>query len=217
MNHVQIPAPARVYRPRPSRQSERGVVLFIALIVLVAVTLAGLATMRSSGSATLIAGNLAFRQAATIAGDRGTEAGLTWLAVQGPVTLQNRNPAVGYYATWNDLEPPLAAGQTFDPVTWGEANWENAARAVQVNGGSLDAAGNRVSYVIHRMCAQAGAVSGAAAPANQECVTVTDPGKGGPKEAGSKALAGTAQVYFRITARVEGPKNTVSYVQTMVY
>jgi hypothetical protein len=48
-------------------------------------------------------------------------------------------------------------------------------------------------------------------------VTISDPGKGGPKEAGSKALVGTAQVYFRVTARIEGPKNTVSYVQTMMY
>jgi hypothetical protein len=67
------------------------------------------------------------------------------------------------------------------------------------------------------MCAVAGATSGTGAPANQECVTVSDPGKGGPKEAGQVALIGTSQVYFRVTARIEGPKNTVSYVQTMVY
>jgi Tfp pilus assembly protein PilX len=40
----------------------RGAVLFIALIVLVAMTLAGIAIMRSVDTATLIAGNLAFKQ-----------------------------------------------------------------------------------------------------------------------------------------------------------
>jgi Tfp pilus assembly protein PilX len=203
-------------RGAPPR-SERGVVVFIALIVLVAMMLAGIATLRSSGSAILTAGNLAFRQGATVAGDLGTEAGLAWLVKQGPVTLEARDAAKGYYASYNDLVPTLPAGATFNPITWGKSNWENPAQAVQVNGGAPDAAGNRVSYVIHRMCLLAGSIAGTGAPAGQECVTLSDPGKGGPKEAGQKALTGTSQVYYRITARIEGPKNTVSYVQTMVY
>jgi Tfp pilus assembly protein PilX len=202
--------PRRCAPPR----SERGVVVFIALIVLVAMMLAGIATLRSSGSAILTAGNLAFRQGATVAGDLGTEAGLAWLAKQGAVTLESPDAAKGYYASYND---PLPAGATFNPITWGESNWKDAAKAVQVNAGAPDAAGNRVSYVIHRMCALVGTIAGTGAPAGQECVTLSDPGKGGPKEAGQKALTGTSQVYYRITARIEGPKNTVSYVQTMVY
>jgi Tfp pilus assembly protein PilX len=191
-------------RCAPPPRSERGVVVFIALIVLVAMMLAGIATLRSSGSAILTAGNLAFRQGATVAGDLGTEAGLAWLAKQGAVTLESPDAAKGYCATFN-------------PITWGESNWKDAAKAVQVNAGAPDAAGNRVSYVIHRMCALVGTIAGTGAPAGQECVTLSDPGKGGPKEAGQKALTGTSQVYYRITARIEGPKNTVSYVQTMVY
>jgi Tfp pilus assembly protein PilX len=217
MKQAQTLARAGMRRHGPPPRSERGVVVFIALIVLVAMTLAGLATLRSSGSAILTAGNLGFRQGATVAGDLGGEAALAWLKLQGPITLEARNPTKGYYATWNDLQPPLPAGQTFNPMTWGEANWKNAAQAVQVNAGASDAAGNRVSYVVHRMCAIAGAIAGTGAPANQECVTLSDPGKGGPKEAGQKALVGTSQVYYRITARIEGPKNTVSYVQTMMY
>jgi type IV pilus assembly protein PilX len=217
MTRTRTSAHSAMQRRCAPPRSERGVVVFIALIVLVAMTLAGLATLRASGSAILTAGNLGFRQGATIAGDLGGESALAWLTKQGPITLEARDPAKGYYSTWNDLEPPLAAGQTFNPLTWGESNWKNAARAVQVNAGAVDAAGNRVSYVIHRMCAVSGAIAGTGAPANQECVTVSDPGKGGPKEAGQKALVGTSQVYYRITARIEGPKNTVSYVQTMVY
>jgi Tfp pilus assembly protein PilX len=217
MSRIPATTLAVMRRSRAPRRAERGVVIFIALIVLVAMTLAGLATLRSSGSAVLTAGNLAVRQGATVSGDLGIETGIVWLRAQGPVTLETRNPARGYYATSNDLEPPLAAGATFTPTTWGEANWRDAAKAVQVNGGAADAAGNRVSFVIHRMCRLAGPIAGTGAPANQECVTLTDPGKGGPKESGSKALTGTSQVYYRITARIEGPKNTVSYVQTMVY
>jgi hypothetical protein len=33
---------------------------------------------------------------------------------------------------------------------------------------------------------------------------------------GGAALPSTSQIYYRITARVTGPRNTVSYVQVMV-
>jgi Tfp pilus assembly protein PilX len=217
MNQARPFALARMQQRRCAPQrSQRGVVIFIALIVLVAMTLAGIAMMRASGSAMLTAGNLGFRQTATASGDLGLERARAWLSLQGPVPLELRNPAQGYYATWNDKEP-FVAGEVFDPLLWGASNWNNPGRAIQVNNGAFDAAGNKVSYVIHRMCAVPGATSGTGAPANQECVTVSDPGKGGPKEAGQVALTGTSQVYFRVTARIEGPKNTVSYVQTMVY
>ncbi|MCE3000272.1 MAG: hypothetical protein LW892_10630, partial [Betaproteobacteria bacterium] len=57
-----------------SPAGERGVVLFTALIVLVAMTLAGIALMRRVDSGTLIAANQAFRQAATHIADLGIEA-----------------------------------------------------------------------------------------------------------------------------------------------
>ena len=42
-------------------RKQRGTMLIIALIVLVAMTLAGIATMRSVDTATVMAGNIAFR------------------------------------------------------------------------------------------------------------------------------------------------------------
>lgn len=199
----------------PARR-QRGVVVFIALIVLVAMMVAGIAMVRSSGSAILTAGNLAFRHNATIAGDLGIENARTWLGTQGPLTLEKSNAASGYYATWGEQLPALPPPQTFDPALWGKDNWTKADRAVQVNGGAADAAGNRISFVIHRMCKNGGAVSAATNP-GQECVILDDPKKGGPKMAGEPGIAGTSQVYYRVTARIEGPKNTVSYVQTMMY
>ena len=52
-----------------SRQG--GVVLMIALIILVALTLGGIALVRSVDTTNLISGNLAFQQAATRAGEAG--------------------------------------------------------------------------------------------------------------------------------------------------
>ena len=199
------------------QKREHGLVVFIALIVLVAMTLAGIAVMRASGSSILTAGNLAFRQNATVSGDAGVETALTWLRAQGPVTLESSAPANGYYATWfedRNGNGVKDVGEDFDPAT--SSVWKTSGLAVRVGGGAADKAGNSVQFVIHRMCLLPGAIIGPTAPAGQECVTLDDPGKGGPKMAGVKSLTGTSQVYYRITARVDGPKNTLSYVQAMV-
>src|SRR5205809_7046317 len=52
---------------------ERGVVMFIALLVMVALSLTGIALIRSAVTATVVAGNLAFKQAAVYAVDRSIE------------------------------------------------------------------------------------------------------------------------------------------------
>ena len=54
---------------RVSRRAQRGVILFVALIVLVAMSLTGIALIRSVDTNVLVAGNLAFRQGATAAAD----------------------------------------------------------------------------------------------------------------------------------------------------
>ena len=60
---------AIVSQTRLPRCRERGTIIFIALIVLVAMSLAGIALMRSVDTANLIAGNLAFKNAIAFQGD----------------------------------------------------------------------------------------------------------------------------------------------------
>src|SRR4051812_49591136 len=64
------------------RNRQSGVVLFIALIVLVALSLAGLATMRSVDTAALVASNIGFRQAAVHSADQGIQAAYNWVGTQ---------------------------------------------------------------------------------------------------------------------------------------
>jgi len=52
---------------------EKGLALLVAMIALVAMSLAGIALVRSIDTNTMIAGNLAFRQGATLSADAGTE------------------------------------------------------------------------------------------------------------------------------------------------
>lgn len=94
-----------------ARARQKGVVLMVALIVLVALTLAGIALMRSVDTSTIIAGNLAFQQAATNYGDTGIETAITWLQTNNSgSTLHNNIYAQGYAASRQD---PVT-GQTWD-------------------------------------------------------------------------------------------------------
>jgi Tfp pilus assembly protein PilX len=192
---------AGIRRTRATMHAQQGVVLFIALIVLVAMTLAGLAMFRSVGTGVVIAGNLTFKQAASAAADRGIEAGRAWLIGQTAGALQ-ADAAPGYYANWQ---------LGFDPttITWNDTN------SLQVV--SDDGAGNEIRYMIHRLCQASGLTVNAP---GQQCVTIGTAGSGGSKGGGSYGvlpLSNTIQPYFRVTVRVAGPKNTVSYVQSVMY
>lgn len=195
--------------PSPSRpplaRKQQGVVLFITLIILVAMTLAGMAMVRSVFTTNLIAGNLALQQAATHAGDAGTEDAIAWLETNNKDTiLHDSTPAGGRYLA---LTIPLAAGQSWDQY------WQ-AQLAGQAISLAPDAAGNTVSYVIQRLCNGTGnpSIPGTGCAQPQTNSTASS----GSKGAGVIALQFNAQIYYRITSRISGPRNTVSYVQTVV-
>lgn len=188
------------------RRAQSGVVLMVALIVLIAMTLAGLALVRSMDTANLIAGNLAFQQAAVHSGDAGTETAVAWLeANNAGTTLHASNLPLGYSASRQDP----TAGQSWD------AFW----MAVLVPAGQVvtllpDAAGNTVSYTIQRLCNSAGDP----ASTGVDCAVSQTAGSsaGSSKGAGVIALQYNSQVYYRITSRIVGPRNTVSFIQAIV-
>jgi len=186
------------------RRAQSGVVLMVALIVLVAMTLAGLALVRSMDTSNLIAGNMAFQQSAVHSGDAGTEVAIAWLeANNSGSTLWGDNPPMGYFATRQD------------PA--GTQSWDAYWTTVQVTAGvrtlTADATGNTVSYVIHRLCSGLGdPVIGVGCAVPQNDVTSTSSSKG----AGIIALQYNSQVYYRITSRIVGPRNTVSLIQSIV-
>ncbi|HEY8070195.1 MAG TPA: hypothetical protein VIF38_15035 [Burkholderiales bacterium] len=193
----------------PGRARQRGVVLMIALIVLVAMTLAGIALMRSVDTTSLIAGNLAFQQAATSSGDTGTEAAITWLTANNTAGyLWNNTPSQGYMAQRQD---PVT-GQSWDSFWTSVINPPGGPSLVTSLG--QDQAGNTVSYVIQRLCNGTGDPTspGVDCAAPQSVAQATSSSKG----AGAVALLYNSSIYYRITTRIAGPRNTVSYVQVVV-
>ena len=79
------------------RTKQTGVVLFIALIVLVAMTLAGIAMIRSTDTGNVVAGNIAFRQAALQEADVGVDAAYTALTTSS-ITPTTTTAGPRYYA-----------------------------------------------------------------------------------------------------------------------
>lgn len=201
-------------------RAQSGMVMMFALIILVLMALGGLALIRSMDTSNMIAGNMAFQQAAINSADAGIESANAWLQTNNavPGTLNNSIPAAGYTAS----TPNIAANQT------GEAFW-NALSAsgicwLPVAGGACstvagaptgvpDAAGNTVAYMIQRLC------NGTGSPAGAGCAVMPGTGttQGNDEGAGEELLVTPSQsLYYRITVRVTGPRNTVSFVQAVV-
>ena len=199
--------PSRELRGR--RTLQHGSVLLIALILLVALSLAGIALVRSVATSNIIAGNLAFQQAATHSADVGVETALTFLQTNSGagVTTLHASVLTGSGIRYVAQRQDPAAGESWD------AFWNSTlAASGAVNTLAADAAGNTVSYVIHRLCDNAGppAHPGCSAPPTDTGVASSSMG------GGIVHVAGDKQVYYRITARVTGPRNTLSYVQAIV-
>ncbi len=192
----------------PGARHERGVVLWVAIIVLVAMTLAGLAMMRQMSAGTSIAGNIAFKESATSVADRGAEKARVWLT-NNPSLVNNDNFAAGYHSSW---------AASVDPSTF---NW---AQAVDLSDPLLDPlqpnldpgqTGNAALMYIERLCLTPNL------PALDPVQVCSDkPGGNNTSRGGASYPTGIPppppQVYYRVTTRVDGPRNTRSYTQVLM-
>ena len=219
---MKIPARAAFARaPLSPLSRQRGVALFFALICMVAIMLAAVMLVRSVDTATLIAGNLAFQQSATRSGDGGTESAIVYLAgveaantaknvlLDDSHSFNNDNGAQGYFASLDPAKNLTSTSGTY-------FRWDNTDSVLV----GTDASGNTVRYIIQRMCRTSAVpardasclFSGAVVDNNGQNVPLPQEICNGP---GCPAAGQTPQL--RITSRVTGPKNTLSYLQTTVY
>jgi Tfp pilus assembly protein PilX len=212
-------------------KQQRGISLIVVLIGLVIISFAAVALLRSTDTATLIAGNLGFKKAALASGDAGTETAITWLNnnVAG-TALHADQTASGYYASSRDacdLTGTRTPNVTNDDVDWiggnPQANCNISSFHPAANPPGV-AAGYSVSFIVNRMCNAAGnpgAVLAADGITPMVCSGADSTGDAsgstrvGP-DYGGYAFTGSSQIYYRITTRVTGPRNTVRYTQTWV-
>lgn len=211
-------APSASARTRAARQ--KGVVLLFAIIVLVAMSLAAIGLMRSVLTGNRVAANLAFQQSAMQSADAGAERAIAWLE-QKSRQLEKNDPPTLANKLFNDITASgttdynyvATAGETPDPSTqsW-DSYWKSLENAHQTNPLPEDSAGNKVSFAIHRLCAMAGDATKSgcqASPMLNSSVQTSS-------KSNSLKLTLPSQVYYRITVRVEGPRNAVAYSQAIV-
>lgn len=198
---------------------QRGVVLFIALIVLVAMSLAAVALTRSADTANIVAGNQAFKQGALSSTDIGVAAAMAEF---------NTTPAGTLSSDTNTHTS--AAANCYKAVTFspGEMDYRGVPRllldptaiqapflaafdttysACQVAG----VTGEIVRYIIDRQCDPT--MEGLAAN-NTNCgsVSTTTPARtDNDKHTGSETVP-----MYRVTVRVDGPRHAASYTQTIL-
>jgi len=193
---------------------QNGLALVVALIVLIAMSLAGTAIVRSVDTSFLIAGNLAFRRGATTSADAGVEAARTWLLANNGSGLYGDKADQGYYATSQDaldLTGNATKGNASDDLDWTAAGTEVKCLAT-------DAGGNTACYVIHRLCDATGSLDAATCSTQQTA-------RGGSSMGATRPM-GTYQErswseaatmgYYRVTVRVTGPRENTSFVQAFL-
>ena len=199
--------------------NQRGVVLFIALIVMVVMSLAAIALMRSVDTTTAVIGNLAFRQASILPANFAVEDAAAGLFGDANTTgiariadVRVNNAANNYFAShdqgWDDpygVPTPLQTSTAAQGLT----------RQLPPDG-----AGNNVYYVVERMCNPLAAHADAPDDASTRSWCDMAPPKQPPGATINDPSAGLdfRQVFYRVTVRVDGPPgtNTVSFAQTML-
>ena len=185
---------------------ERGVVLFVALIVMVVMSIAAITLIRSVDTTNRVIGNLAFRQAAiqpaALAVEDAAQALFLDQNKTASVLIPNKDadlPARNYYASWqktddaNGIPSELQKKSNF---TLGQKLQDNA--------------GNEIRYVIERMCVQPGS------PLVDNCDLMPPKQQPGQTTNKDSAVVLGRVPFYRVTIRVDGPQNTVSFMQAIL-
>ena len=200
------------------KNKQTGVVLFLAMIALVVMSLAAVALIRSVDTNSMITGNLAYKQTAAISSSYGIESMVDNLGPR-PLAYGDANDAAnGYYALCSNFDVGSADRCSGNNLTV-DAGWVPGTNSRLATGTGMtagtDAYGNTIQYIVERMCHQVGTPTKAAClqagsdPDNNTKNALNEPIVGAPKSPTELPL-------YRVTVRIAGPKNTISYIQAFI-
>jgi len=188
---------------------QRGVVMIITLLALVIMLIGSVALARSFNTSLLTAGNLAFKRDLVNQAERASAAALNRLTGTGALsTLAARaadSTALNYSA---DMLPTNAQGIPNALLS------ATAFAAVGVASNDIVVAdqGVTVRYVIDRLCNAAGTELALGPAANCSVGRSPDARGGSASEINRATLP--PQVLYRLSVRVDGPRNTQAFFQT---
>jgi type IV pilus assembly protein PilX len=212
---------------------QRGVSLIFALLALAAISLAAVALVRAVDSGSLVIGNLSFKQDATRAADVAAERARAWLKRPG-ANLTADAPDDGYYATAQaTLDPTGRVTSVANPlavVNWGDSDscacrqspstcssCTHTPSAPITVGSGVGAV--RASYVITRLCPNAGAADASNACAQPAALRTSGTKDHSVVDNTNQHLEPplTGAAYYRVIVRTVGGRNSVSFTETILY
>jgi type IV pilus assembly protein PilX len=195
---------------RPAARVQRGVVLFVALIAMVILSLAGVALVRSVDSSTSVAGNLAFRQASIAPVNQAIEESVDALFKSKLIVSTVGNDlAHNYFASLQPGEKPngvpAVLSGSYGTMKAAYAGAGLPAAAVDANSGF------EIRKVIERICS----VDGGATIGTCDLLPPKVSPAGTDNEV--KRIPLPPIPHFRLTVRVDLPgTNTVTYAQAFL-
>ena len=191
---------------------QTGIALPVMLIMLTVMLISSIYLLKSSTSTTQATANLAYDSALSRAADFGILAGSQWLSdnavsVTSKQVLTDDVPAHGYVAHYDTSWSASSAGF-----------WQGSVTVA-------DTAGNRIEYVIHRLCTLKGAYDQQLPVVNPCMQTLSNTnGFHNPVALGeslasdSAAMGNLPQLHYVVTARIFGARggNVVNQAVVMI-
>jgi len=182
------------------RQNQRGAVLFVTLIVLIVLILAGVAVVRSMETSSQIAGNTAFRQATMQAADRAIVDARNALHQRIVIDKAGNTGVANRYLNTRSANVSDFGARGIPTAI----NWINVT-CTKVDGTNGDCAANngdyRFQYVIERQCS-----------ANPVLTNVSDV----KAKCAYEMTGGAVEVRYRVYIRAQGPRGTESFYEVML-
>lgn len=204
---------------------QRGASLLFALMAMVVLGFAAVALTRSVDTGALIMGNLSFKQDTLQSSNSGAEEALAWLSAN--VTngvLEADSAANGYYAS-TPARLDATANKTSATDKWTVIKWDAACPVPTANTADCSMTprvgttvnGNEVRFVMIRLCSLPGPAAGANICTRPAVASTSSSSERGELQPGGRISSSVASPYYQIVVRVTGPRNTVSYTETLVH
>lgn len=199
------------------KNTQAGVVLFLAMIALVVMSLAAVALIRSVDTNSMITGNLTYKQTAAISSAYGIESMADTMGAEA-FSYGNANDAPkGYYAlcsTFDSSTDRCSGNNLTADASWVPGTSSRLATGTGITAGK-DVYGNTIQYIVERMCHKTGA------PDSFSCLQAGSDLDNSTHNVQSMPFGDRPEIavnspVYRVTVRIAGPKNTISYIQAFI-
>lgn len=204
-------APPRRLLPRHAARAERGVVMIFTLLAMVIMLIGAVALVRSFNTSLVTAGNLAFKRDMLNQAERASASALADFAGGGtPGPLGTVGARADHLVARNYSASMLATNALGIPLAL-LSDAAFAAIGSTANDITVAQQGVTLRYVIDRLCNNTGSE---VALGSANCSVGPPVGARGGSASDPNAATLQPQILYRLSVRVNGPRNTQAFFQS---